>query len=76
MFTITIKELKEYIAAEVAPTIVEEATSAAIKRAYETQQSLTKALIIAGVSVFVAFLGIMGYFVSLMYNILSRLSSP
>lgn len=76
MFTVTIKELKEYIAAEVAPTIVEEASSAAIKRAYETQQRLTRALIIAGVSVFVAFLGVMGYFVSLMYDVLSRLSTP
>jgi hypothetical protein len=76
MFNLTVKEIKEFISAEAAPTIVEEATSAAIKRAYETQQTWMKVLIVGGISIFVAFLGVMGYFVHLIFDILSKLPSP
>jgi len=76
MFNLTVKEIKEFISADSAPTIVEEATSAAIKRAYETQQIWMKVLIVGGITVFVAFLGVKGYFVSLIFDILSKLPSP
>jgi len=56
MFALTLKEVTEYIEREVAPNIVEDATSAAIERAFENQQKLMRNLIIGLLSILVGFL--------------------
>lgn len=69
MFVLTLKEITEYVEKEVAPAIVEDATSAAIARAFENQQRWLRNLIIGLLSILAGFLGLVGY---LIYLLLSR----
>lgn len=69
MFVLTLKEITEYIEKEVAPAIVEDATSAAIERAFENQQKWIRNLIIGLLTIGAGFVGLVGY---LIYLILSR----
>lgn len=69
MFVLTLKEITEYVEKEIAPAIVEDATSAAIARAFENQQRWFRNLTIGLLSILVGFLGLVGY---LIYLVLSR----
>lgn len=69
MFVLTLKEITEYVEKEVAPNIVEEATSAAITRAFENQQKWIRNLIIGLLTIGAGFVGLVGY---LIYLVLSR----
>lgn len=69
MFLVTQKEITEYVEKEVAPAIVEEATSAAIARAFENQQKWMR-ILIAGLLTIGA--GLVGLMVYLIYLVLSR----
>jgi len=61
MFVLTLKEITEYVEREVAPGIVEDATSAAIERAFDNQQKLVRILIVGLLSLGAAFIGLVGY---------------
>lgn len=69
MFVLTLKEIIEYVEKEVAPAIVEDATSAAIARAFENQQKWIRNLIIGLLTIGAGLVGLMGY---LIYLVLSR----
>jgi len=69
MFVLTLKEITEYIEKEVAPSIVEDATSEAVKRAFENQQKWIRNLIIGLLSIGAGLIGLVGY---LVYLVLSR----
>jgi hypothetical protein len=66
MFVLTLKEITEYVEKEVAPAIVEDATSAAIARAFENQQKWIRNLTIGLLSIGGS---LVGY---LIYSLLSR----
>lgn len=69
MFVLTLKEITEYVEKEVAPAIVEDATSAAIARAFEHQQKWIRNLIIGLLTIGAGLVGLVGY---LVYLVLSR----
>jgi deoxycytidine triphosphate deaminase len=69
MFVLTLKEITEYVEKEVAPAIVEDATSAAIARAFENQQKWIRNLIIGLLTIGAGLVGLVGY---LVYLVLSR----
>lgn len=69
MFVLTLKEITEYVEKEVAPAIVEDATSAAIERAFENQQKWIRNLIIGLLTIGAGLVGLVGY---LVYLVLSR----
>ena len=70
MFDLTLKEIIEYIEKETAPSIVEEATSESIKRAFESQQRWMKILIVGFLGIFASGIGLVGFLIHLL------LSSP
>jgi len=69
MFVLTLKEITEYVEKEIAPAIVEDATSAAIARAFENQQKWIRNLIIGVLTIGAGLVGLVGY---LVYLVLSR----
>lgn len=69
MFVLTLKEITEYVEKEIAPAIVEDATSAAIARAFENQQKWIRNLIIGLLTIGAGLIGLVGY---LIYLVLSR----
>ncbi len=68
MFVLTLKEITEYVEKEVAPAIVEDATSAAIARAFENQQKWIRNLTIGLLSIGGSLVGLVIY---LIYSLLS-----
>ena len=69
MFVLTLKEITDYMEKEIAPHIIEEATSEAIVRAFENQQKWVRNLIIGLLSIGAGLVGLVGY---LVYLVLSR----
>lgn len=64
MLVLTQRELQEYVDHDVAPNIVEDATSAATSRAYDELLRLNRQFFWAGVTLGVGFLGLLGYLIS------------
>lgn len=70
-FTLTQKELQIYVDREVAPDIVEEATSAAVKRAFDDLIRLNSRLTWGVFGLMTAFLGAVGTIAYLIYLLVS-----
>ena len=68
MFKLTLNEIIDYIEKETAPTIIDEATSASIKKAYESQQNWLKVLIVGILSIGASGIGLVGYLVYLLVS--------
>ena len=68
MFVLSLNEITKYVEKEVAPNIVEEATSAATQRAFENQQKWMRILTIGGLSLVAALVGLMGYLVNILLS--------
>jgi len=68
MFVLTLKEVIDYVEKEVAPTIVQDATAAAIEKAYENQQKWFKILVTGLLSIFGALLVVAGYIIIRLVN--------
>lgn len=63
MFVLSQKEITEYVEKEIAPAIVEEATSAAIERAFRSQQVWLRILIMGLLTILAFFVAFIGYLI-------------
>lgn len=69
VFVLSQRELQNYIDKDVAPNVIEEATSQAYKRAFEIQQRWFATLVIGGLTLLAGFVALLGY---LLHLLLSR----